>query len=101
MGVEPTRDRLAAPPGFEVRTPHQERLPSPRRRFVRPLVCGNIFAGIAKEIQTVFVDPPQIAPAQGNAVPVEKLQDLDCDLAAILNLVAELRRRELSVLGLP
>src|SRR5215475_14499021 len=25
MGVEPTRDRLTAPPGFEVRSPHRER----------------------------------------------------------------------------
>ena len=28
MGVEPTKDRLAAPPGFEVRTPHRGRLSS-------------------------------------------------------------------------
>ena len=28
MGVEPTKDRLAALPGFEVRTPHQGRFPS-------------------------------------------------------------------------
>jgi hypothetical protein len=30
MGVEPTKDRLAAPPGFEVRTPHRGRLSSNR-----------------------------------------------------------------------
>ena len=28
VGVEPTKDRLAALPGFEVRTPHQGRFPS-------------------------------------------------------------------------
>ena len=28
MGVEPTKDRLTAPPGFEVRTPHQGRFSS-------------------------------------------------------------------------
>ena len=28
MGVEPTKDRLAAPPGFEVRTPHRGRFSS-------------------------------------------------------------------------
>jgi hypothetical protein len=28
VGVEPTKDRLAALPGFEVRTPHRERCPS-------------------------------------------------------------------------
>src|ERR1700730_11483033 len=29
VGVEPSKDRLAALPGFEVRTPHQGRFPSP------------------------------------------------------------------------
>jgi hypothetical protein len=28
MGVEPTKDRPTAPPGFEVRTPHRGRVPS-------------------------------------------------------------------------
>lgn len=32
VGVEPTKDRLAAPPGFEVRTPHRGRFPSTVRR---------------------------------------------------------------------
>ena len=30
VGVEPTKDRQAALPGFEVRTPHQGRFPSPQ-----------------------------------------------------------------------
>jgi hypothetical protein len=33
MGVEPTKDRLAAPPGFEVRTPHRGRFSSLVRSF--------------------------------------------------------------------
>ena len=49
----------------------------------------------------MFVDPPQIAPPQGHAVTVEKFQDLDRDLAAILDLVAELRGGELRVRRLP
>ena len=28
VGVEPTKDRLTAPPGFEVRTPHRGRFSS-------------------------------------------------------------------------
>ena len=35
------------------------------------------------------VDPSQVAAAQGHAVPVEELQDLDRDLAAVLDPVAE------------
>jgi hypothetical protein len=33
VGVEPTKDRLTAPPGFEVRTPHQGRFSSTVKQF--------------------------------------------------------------------
>ena len=55
MGVEPTRDRLAAPPGFEVRTPHRGRFSS-RRRMVG--VCGG-----AEKIEPMLVHAPPVAPA--------------------------------------
>lgn len=45
MGVEPTQDRLAAPPGFEVRTPHRGRFSSkPCRSGVRAL-CRSSNSG--------------------------------------------------------
>ena len=40
----------------------------------------------------MLVDAAQIAAAQGDAVAVEEFQNLDRDLAAILDLVAELPR---------
>src|SRR5258707_13988913 len=85
-GVEPTRDRLAAPPGFEVRTPHRRRF-SPRKRLIATLHLGLR----PEEVEPVLVGPAQIVAAQRHAVTIEELEDLDCDLAAILDLIAELR----------
>jgi hypothetical protein len=45
----------------------------------------------------VFVDAPQIAAAQCNAVTIEELENLDRNLAAIVYPIAELRSAELSV----
>src|SRR5438045_9459392 len=45
------------------------------------------------------VDPPQVAAAQRHAVAIEEFQNLDRDLAAVVDAIAELRRRELAVFG--
>ena len=69
MGVEPTKDRLAAPPGFEVRTPH-------RGRF------SSSFATIAsrtdrppEQIEAMLVDAAPIAAAQRHAMTIEHAKD--------------------------
>src|SRR5215510_1060188 len=92
MGVEPTEDRLAAPPGFEVRTSHRGRFSSlsrcGRRRAVR---------GCAEQVEPVLVHAAQIAPTQRHAVAIEEFEDLDGHLAAVVDLIAELRGRELAL----
>src|ERR1700677_4430463 len=89
VGVEPTRDRLAAPHGFEVRAPH-------RGRFSSTLVAG--LTRRTEQIQAMPVDPPLIAFAQGHAVPIKKVEDLDRHLAAVVDLVTELPSRTRAVL---
>jgi len=51
-----------------------------------------------KQIQAIPVDPALIALAQRHAMPIEEIEDLDRDLAAIIDLVAELRSRKRAVL---
>lgn len=46
------------------------------------------------------VDETQIAAPQRDAMTIEKFQDLDRDLASILEPVAELRGDELAVVGM-
>src|SRR6185503_16284096 len=67
MGVEPTRDRLTAPPGFEVRSPHRERDSSVDwlRRLRR------------EEFDARGIDAAQVLATDRKPVPVEKLQNLD------------------------
>src|SRR5215472_17846835 len=91
MGVEPTRDRLAAPPGFEVRTPHRGRFPS-WIRIVRPYGIRQH----AEQIEPVLVDAAQITAAQRDPVAIEEFQDLDRDLAPVVDPVTELRRGKLA-----
>lgn len=55
VGVEPTKDRLAAPPGFEVRTSHRGRFPSRLRQF------GLFIWPAVEQVEPVFVDATQIA----------------------------------------
>src|SRR5215467_3212093 len=92
MGVEPTKDRLAAPPGFEVRTPHRGRFSS----LIRTSRESNI-RGCAEQIEPVLVHAAQVATAQSDAMTIEELEDLDRDLAAVIDLIAELRSRELAL----
>ena len=80
MGVEPTRDRLTAPPGFEVRTPH-------RGRFSSIAQAGRW----AEQVEPPPVDASQVAAADGDAVAIEEFENLDSDLSAIVEPVAELR----------
>src|SRR5215470_9471122 len=86
MGVEPTRDRLTAPPGFEVRSPHRERDSSMGlRHFGR------------KELDTRRIDASQVLPADGETVPIKEFQDLDRYFTAIVQAIAEICRRERAV----
>src|ERR1700747_116552 len=52
-----------------------------------------------EQVQKMLVDPSQVAPLQGHAVAVEEVEDLDGDLAAVLDPVAKLRGGEDSALG--
>ena len=83
MGVEPTRDRLTAPPGFEVRTPH-------RGRFSSIAQAGRR----AEQVEPPPVDASQVAAADRDAVAIEELENLDSDLSAVVEPVSELRRIE-------
>lgn len=64
MGVEPTRDSLTAPPGFEVRTPHRGRL-------------SSIGRGRTERVHASGLHAPKIAEAQGRAVAVEEVHEPD------------------------
>src|SRR5215475_8728083 len=92
MGVEPTKDRLAAPPGFEVRTPHRGRFSS-LIRHTRPFRSCSC----PKQIDPVLVHAAQIAAAQRDTMAIEEFQYLDRDLAPVVHLVTELRRGELAI----
>src|SRR5215510_8761733 len=91
MGVEPTKDRLAAPPGFEVRTPHRGRFSS-RSGFVS--IDGTC---VAEQVEPMPIDAANVTTAHGDAVPIKEFQDLDRNLAAIFDAVTELRCTELAV----
>ena len=54
--------------------------------------------GVSEQVQTVPIDAPKIAAAQGDAVPIEKFENLNRDLAAVVELVAQLSGRELPTL---
>jgi hypothetical protein len=51
----------------------------------------------AEKIQPMRIDATKIATAQGDAVAIEELKDLDRYLSPILHLITELRGRELRV----
>ena len=80
VGVEPTKDRLSAPSGFEVRTSHRGRISSRNATFV-----GNTIRHVAEEIQTAAIDAAEIATARGHAMTVEEIEDLDRDLATVFD----------------
>jgi len=48
----------------------------------------------------MLVDASYVTATQADAMPVEKFQDLDRDLATIVEVIAELRRTELTIGGL-
>ena len=54
----------------------------------------------AEQVEPMLVDAAQIAAAQGDAVAIEEFEDLDRDLAAVVEAVAKLRRSELAILRL-
>src|SRR5262249_24837479 len=47
----------------------------------------------------MLVDAPYVTATQADAMPVEKFQDLDRDLATHVEVIAELRRTELTIGG--
>jgi hypothetical protein len=49
-----------------------------------------------KQIDPLRIDAPEITAACGDAVAVEELQDLDGNLAAVVESVAQLRGAELT-----
>ena len=87
MGVEPTKDRLAAPPGFEVRTSHRGRFPSRQRQF------GLFIRRAVEQIEPMFVDATQIAAPYRNAMTIEEFEYLDRNLTAIVEPVAKRPRQ--------
>src|SRR5262249_6563673 len=50
-----------------------------------------------KQIDPLRVDAPQVTAARGDTVAIKELQDLDRDLAAVVEPVAQLRGAELAV----
>src|SRR5262245_45313450 len=92
MGVEPTKDRLAVPPGFEVRTPHRGRFSS-LIRYGR----NDALRRWAEQVEPVLVHAAQVAATQRHAVAIKKFENLDSYLAAVVDLVAELRGSELAL----
>src|SRR4051794_21285012 len=90
VGVEPTKDRLAALSGFEVRPPHRGRFSSTRLSGGRRR---------AEQVETVDVDAPKVAATRRHAVAIEEVEDLDRDLASVVEPIAELRRAELTLGG--
>jgi hypothetical protein len=71
VGVEPTKDRLAASPGFEVRTPHQGRFPSINRQSLR-LVHRR-----AKKVKSMVVNTAQIATPQRHSMTIKEFKNLN------------------------
>src|SRR6516225_929982 len=51
----------------------------------------------AEQVETRFVDAPQIAPPQRYAMAVKEFENLDCNLAAVLESVPKLRGGKLSI----
>ncbi len=45
----------------------------------------------------MLVDPTHIAAAQGDPMPIKEFQDLDCNLATVVDAIAKLRRTELAI----
>ena len=73
MGVEPTRDRLTAPTGFEVRPPH-------RGRFSSLLTAPGALR--LEQVETARIEAARVATPDRDAVAIEKLKYLDRDLAS-------------------
>src|SRR5262249_56809746 len=53
-----------------------------------------------EQVEAMLVDAANVTATQGDAMPVEKFQDLDRDLPPIVEAIAELRRTELTIGGL-
>ena len=88
MGVEPTWDRLTAPPGFEDQSPHRG---TPlflwRRDCNSPLL---VFARNGRFASKGVGQPMACADATRKADAVEELEDLDGALASAADEVAEI-----------
>ena len=50
-----------------------------------------------EKVEAMLVDAPNVTAAQGHAVPVEEFEDLDRNLAPVVDAIAKLRRTELAI----
>ena len=69
VGVEPTKDWLTAPPGFEVRTFHRERFPSTDRS----IRLGRFTGERTVPLETARIDPSYVTMARSNTLSVKEL----------------------------
>ncbi len=69
-GVEPARERMPSPTGFEARPRHRARLPS----------LNSFGAGVGQRV--VEADLPTLAETPGQAEAVEVFEDLDTAFAS-------------------
>jgi hypothetical protein len=75
-GVEPTKDRLTALPGFEVRTSHQ-------RRFSSKLASSRLSStGTRRNVDPKMIEPlpvqdTKISTTNCHAMTIEEFQKLD------------------------
>ena len=67
------------------------------RSFRIRIVPAHALHWTAEQVQPVFVDAAQVPAAQRNAVTIEEFENLDCDLAAVVHPITELRGGEFSV----
>ena len=82
VGVEPTKDWLTAPSGFEVRTFHRERFSSSAR-------AGFCTGGFRRQqVKAARMDLPQVATPQRDTAAIEVLENLDGHLPAVVEPVA-------------
>ncbi|WP_036260191.1 hypothetical protein [Methylocapsa aurea] len=54
---------------------------------------------LPEKIEPEPIDATEIAAPKGHAMAVEKIENLDRDLTAIVHAIAELRRREPAIVG--
>src|SRR5260370_29125833 len=72
---------------------------SSRSRYAAGTGCPRSLAVTPEHRQSVFPGPPQIPLAHGHPRAIEKLEDLDRELASGADVIAKSRHRDLAVLA--